>query len=399
VKRDLLLGIFDRMTQISIAGILFFLPASTALTEIFIICAYIGFIGAHLIKPDFKWVRNIDNIFLALLFLCMALSLINSKEFIHISVETLFLKWGEYLGLYLIVRNSVRSQREVTFFTGIFLLSAGLVVLSGISQYMWGVEFLRGRETFIMIGKFKGGIEAITSCFHHPNALAAYLIIPFMICVVFLTSSMLVQKKKYYAFCAILTCMLAYCLFYTYSRGAWLSIVAALLMVALVLRKRMIIYGMVLFVGSIILLPSLRNIVLSIFLPQGDSARFEYWQAAFSMIKEHPFLGQGVGTFMANFKEYEPTVNISYAHNCYLQMWAESGLLTLGVFLCFVASILYRSLRVYYLKKDLLLLGMASGLLGYLSHCFFETNLYTLSLAVLFWVWLGIVSSWSLTSE
>jgi hypothetical protein len=37
------------------------------------------------------------------------------------------------------------------------------------------------------------------------------------------------------------------------------------------------------------------------------------------------------------------------------------------------------------------LLGLLAGVIGCLAHSFFDTNLYSLRLAVLFWVWVGLI--------
>jgi O-antigen ligase len=125
----------------------------------------------------------------------------------------------------------------------------------------------------------------------------------------------------------------------------------------------------------------------------GDSDRFRYWLAALKMIKDHPFFGIGVGTFMANFSKYLPNCNISYAHNCYLQIWAETGVLALISFILFSTSLIYFGFKKFLVSKDFLLLGLLSGAVGFLVHSFFEVNLYSLRLAVLFWVWVGLISA------
>ena len=109
------------------------------------------------------------------------------------------------------------------------------------------------------------------------------------------------------------------------------------------------------------------------------------------MINKHPFFGMGVGTFMANFSKFLPNAYISYAHNCYLQIWAETGIFALFSFGGFVVSFVYLSIKRFIVCKDFLLLGLLSGVVGFLVHSFFDTNLYSLRLAILFWVWVGLI--------
>jgi len=46
-----------------------------------------------------------------------------------------------------------------------------------------------------------------------------------------------------------------------------------------------------------------------------------------------------------------------------------------------------RALKRY---KDPLLLGLLAGLLAFLTHSFFDTNLYALQMVVLFWYMMGL---------
>jgi O-antigen ligase len=65
--------------------------------------------------------------------------------------------------------------------------------------------------------------------------------------------------------------------------------------------------------------------------------RFNYWQETISLVKQHPLLGVGPGNF--NLPESR------YAHNSYLQLWAETGLLGLASFLWLAWAILRKGLK------------------------------------------------------
>ncbi len=149
------------------------------------------------------------------------------------------------------------------------------------------------------------------------------------------------------------------------------------------------------FVSILFYIPEFRNILFSIFQSGGDSDRFKYWQVAFTMFKENPFLGKGLGTFMPYFSKYMPGLYPAYAHNCFLQILAESGIFSLFAFLGFLYLVIYRGIRRFFIKRNPVLLGGICGLIGFLTHSFFEVNLYSLPLATLFWIWIGIVSALS----
>ena len=119
------------------------------------------------------------------------------------------------------------------------------------------------------------------------------------------------------------------------------------------------------------------------------------WQAAWGMIRARPLTGLGLNTFMANYLtfwvggERQPR----YAHNCYLQTWAETGLVGLLSFLWFLAAVFVRMVRAIAQMPEgaarSTLLGLTAGLLGFVVQAALDTNFYTVRQAALFWVLAG----------
>lgn len=82
--------------------------------------------------------------------------------------------------------------------------------------------------------------------------------------------------------------------------------------------------------------------------PLLENDRFTYWQKAWLIFKDSPYIGAGLKNF--NFasrkfpiKDYQLT---SYAHNIFLHSLSEGGLLVGGFFAFFVIYIFYRSFAV-----------------------------------------------------
>ncbi|MFH0855122.1 MAG: O-antigen ligase family protein [Candidatus Omnitrophota bacterium] len=387
MDKDRVYGFFDLAAKFGIAGVLFFIPISHAFIDSFAGLALLGFIGKNIVKPEFRWLKTRPNLYLAVFFFFMALSLVNSGQYIAKSLVALFFKWGKYGALFLVIQDSIKKRKDLVTFVCIFLFSAGLVAVSGITQLFWGIEFLRGRDISIM----KGGIKAITSSFNHCNGLGAYLIIPISLCVAFLKAPRRLTLRSYYLVLSLVA-ILAFCIFYTYSRGAWIGVLTALITMVFISRKPAIVYSIALIIGILLFIPIFRQVLFSVFQSGGDSDRFKYWQAAITMFKENPVLGKGLGTFMAHFSVYLPGKFISYAHNCFLQILAESGVFSLIAFLGFIYSVLRAGIKKFVLTRDPVLLGGICGIIGFLAHSFFEVSLYSLPLAVVFWLWVGVIA-------
>ena len=109
--------------------------------------------------------------------------------------------------------------------------------------------------------------------------------------------------------------------------------------------------------------------------------RLAHWQAANDMAHDRPLFGVGLGSYEAVYDDYR-LVNweapLGHAHNLYLNMLAETGIIGLAAFLAFwllIFTLTWRCRR----HPDLFSRSIAIGLLGcwtYIAvHCLFD-NLY-----------------------
>jgi len=124
--------------------------------------------------------------------------------------------------------------------------------------------------------------------------------------------------------------------------------------------------------------------------------RFLIWKTGWKMFLDRPLFGHGLNTFMSVFEKYKPASYewIVYAHNCFLQIAAETGIIGLLVFLWFCVSVSIRGISKFTGTSDKFLKAAAIGavacIITTLVNSFFDTNLYSLPLAVLFWSMCGL---------
>jgi O-antigen ligase len=129
--------------------------------------------------------------------------------------------------------------------------------------------------------------------------------------------------------------------------------------------------------------------------------RLMLWGAAWTMFQSSPAYGVGFGTFPFIYDRYLPPVpEISTgleAHNVYVELLAETGLLGLLTFFFLIGRAIReasRSLRSADWMARALAFGMASGILAVLLESFFDHNLlWAGQIGSLFWLLLGMVGA------
>jgi O-antigen ligase len=114
--------------------------------------------------------------------------------------------------------------------------------------------------------------------------------------------------------------------------------------------------------------------------------RFLIWERAWQIIKESPWLGQGLGMFGLVFPAHRNPLESSagfMVHNDYLQIWLEAGLPGLVLFLAVYVAVLM--MFIYVLRQRRVdsarvieIAGLFSALLVVAMHSFVNFNLYLL---------------------
>ena len=389
------LRFLDAAVEYAIYGVIFFIPISITMIGTFAGMAIVFFLTKKILSPDFTSIKANKMLFLFLLlfFVFMGLSLFNSGPLFAKSLKTLLIKWGRWPLLIWAIIDTFQDTRRIVKVVYVILFSAALVGFSVFSQKFFGWEFLRGRplSSGVVCGPFK-----------NQNALAAYLtcVIPIV-----LSFGLWKWKRITVKLCFLLIAgLLILASFWTGCRGGWLGLISGLIFVILVAnyhRIKKVFWP--LFLSSYLFFLPLIGLALFFYQNRRTSYRFTLFRGACRMIKEHPLLGKGIGTFMDYCAHYTNNPGVFYAHNCFLQIWAESGIFSLLCFLLFVGYVFYRSIKVSLrIPKSLnffILIGLTAGLLGYLVHSFFEVHLYSFQLSFLFWAVLGLTVALSSSLE
>ncbi|HTY45758.1 MAG TPA: O-antigen ligase family protein, partial [Patescibacteria group bacterium] len=342
------------------------------------------------LKPDFGFLKNDTHLFLLLFITFNALSVTNSGLYLNKSLSALSLKWCKYLFIFIVVENTLSTQQRLRNAIFVVLFIGMLIGLDTLSQQFFNIDFIRHRP--LIDGR-------VTATFENRNSLAVYLVPTALVITAFALGQ---TKRRFLIPLSLAILLLGASLILTFSRSAWLGFFVGLTMILImsyVAKKRTVaIYSasmILVFVISLLLVPAVRQKLIFTLSPGGDAFRIPLGLTAIKMIQENPFLGKGVGTFMSNFLAHSNigTSEPFYAHNCFLQIWAETGIFSLLSFLAFAGLIVYQTISAFKKSSEFLCLGLACAIVGYLVNSFFEVSLYSLQLAFLFWLFMGLAGA------
>ncbi len=234
--------------------------------------------------------------------------------------------------LFFIVYTAVRTRDEAVWLVAAFLLGAIISAAYGIASPSSGDPAAEGRL---------GGAGV------NPNELAAVLVAALALATAFAAGWRRSPLVRVLAFVVIAFCVAGIVL--SFSRGGFIALAVALV-AALVLggRWRAPMLGLagvviVLSLGYFALFadPTQRERITAV---DGGAGRVDIWAVGWRMVEENPIGGIGAGNFVVSSRRFllapgvvradqyiidEPQV----AHNMYLQVWAEAGIVGLALFL------------------------------------------------------------------
>ncbi|MFH1259391.1 MAG: O-antigen ligase family protein [Elusimicrobiota bacterium] len=297
-------------------------------------------------------------LFFLVIFISLKKSLVS-----EISAEE-FITWINCFFIYFFAANLKNKKHSLLIKTVVF----------------WGILFVG----FGFYQRFFLQVKNIDGNFANPNIFAGFLIL--VIPVIFLVPSPLVgegrvrgNKSRDAKFCVstnFVGAIFLIALFLTGSLGGIFSLLLAWLVFYWSKFNQKVRIALLLIIGL-----ALIWVLWTKFQQPGVYNRLIWWQGALRMIGEHPWFGVGLGGFGRLYLKYKTAgLNSTYAHNFYLQLASEIGIIGLLIFLWLI----YRFWRFSPFS------GIKIGIAAALIHNFVEYNLFLSSNGFTFWLFLGM---------
>ena len=314
------------------------------------------------------------------------------------SIDWIFITMPVTLGAMRVIGN---DRRPVL----IFLTVGTIVALYAIAQSFWGIDLVRpaGEKAIIPYYGAEGRYLPIGTFCHHLTYAHLYQFV-FLFILTFAVRHL--KDRRHLVVTVPASIVVGLSLLFSYSRGVWVSItVGALLIVVLSWGKR---WGVVALAGIAVAAMvisrdgSLGDRLESITSEQANAERLTIYRIHWDAIRDHPVYGIGPGRYQQvmppYYDRYEHTEDmpIVHAHNDFLQVWLNAGLIGLFGFIWLNVAFL-RRVWVHVRSRSFrtpfggtILVASFAGVVAFLISGLTQYNLGDSEVALGYWFVMGL---------
>ena len=314
----------------------------------------------------------------------------------------------QYMVWFFILLRLVENDRDFQVLYVTWCLLLGLLSLHCLYQYVRGVEIPASWVSQTELG-VRTRVFSITGS---PNIMGSLLVLLAPLCA---GGIYYCRKPWLKLFCLALVGGALLALLFTFSRGAWIGMIVAVLLFALFVDKRLIALMAAGVSLVLVAVPSITNRITYLFTQDFAEAsavggRAMRWELGRTLLTENnPWLGFGLGRYggavaMQNkILDATETFDYFYLDNYYLKTMVEMGylgfifycLLILALVIWGLRAIQQSGTRLSTLSGDpvvrgmgnyrILAVSMFSGMMGVLVHCLFENIFEEPYMTAYFW--------------
>ena len=286
-----------------------------------------------------------------------------SAESVSASISEL-IKLSNILIIYILVFDWIKTKKD--FNSLIKIIPLTIIVPAAVAVY---------QLIFNMGLNFGGLSNRLYGTFGHPNAFAYYLVLIIAVVIIYFSLQFKQrggqEKERWPAVLLIIVFIVL--LLFTYTRGAWIALAVFLFIIGILKFRKQLVIGLVIvgvIAGIYALLDNFlvnqyqydlqeRVPLVSRITSKNEEAdswdwRLQMYQEMAPLIWERPILGNGLGSFtLIRDRESTNPYEALEAHNDYLRLSIETGLLGLAAYLVMIVLILKHLIAlIIYCKKN-----------------------------------------------
>lgn len=386
----------DYLIEHCILAVTFFLPLSLPISSGFLGLGAVLWLSKMAVTRNVNFRRTPFDLVIGLLVVLGAVSILASPDR-GFSFYNYYNLMGRYILIYYLVVNNISSAAQIKRMIWVMLTSALLVALYGFYQYFFGVNI--SSTEWVDGEQFPDLKMRVFSTLENPNLLAGFLVSMMAISAGMGYKSSTVKGK---VLLFSLVAIFGACLVLTYSRGAWLSLLAVIGVYGLLCNRKIFWLLLLLPIAMFFSHDAVLERIMSIMNPTDTSStlRIALWESTIAMIQDKPLFGIGWGSYWLVYPEYDffindPSTKIFHAHNMYLNIAAEIGIPGLLAFLTImyghVRLALSMLLRSFESWSSGLMLGIVAAVAGIIMNGFTDYVMFNIQLSMLYWLLNGLI--------
>ncbi len=269
-----------------------------------------------------------------------------------------------------------------------WIIGSGLAVIYGLLQHSGGIWRIQVPK-----------MDRVMSMFGNPIFFAVHIInfLPVMVAV---WISYVKKKNIIKIFLLVLIILALVTLYYTKTRAAFIGFgISMLVFIYFTIKsKRKLFYLIGVIVGFILFVIFSKNIWLR------QQAHILIWRDTLKMWSTRPFTGVGLGKFHTEFVNFaseqlrkiwpQKQCIINDAHNEYIQLAAETGLIGIGLFISMIGFFFYEVINRLLKTNKIIIVGLLCGIISVLVQNFFSVDMRFIISSVYLFFSIGMVSNY-----
>ncbi len=261
------------------------------------------------------------------------------------------------LGAFFATYHLVGARREIERLAWIMVAAGAAVACYGVLQHFTGIDLAKqmlGKEPDLDpfgFGTYTGyRVKGL-----HPSGItyAHNLLFPLVLASALLSATGLGAGRRFLLAAGWSAMMLA--LVFSLTRGAWVAVLAALVLLAVARggRRALVAAAGVAMLGGLLagLGPEIRERAASTVDLRANVGRTRIWSANLDMIRDRPLLGWGYGNYRSfrdpYYARYPEADTSAHAHNDFLQVLVDAGVVGLAGFVFLFWVIAREGWRLY----------------------------------------------------
>jgi O-antigen ligase len=311
------------------------------------------------------------------------------------------------VGAFFVTAILLEEPSEAEQLLKLFIGCAAIVAAYGIVQHFTGLDIskqLVGKKSTLDPFWF-GRQEGFRTKGFHPSGIsyAHNLLFPLTLVSAWLSAPGLPWRR--WIMFAGMWGLMVFALLFSLTRGVWIAYVCVLFLLGLIKGGRALtgVIGGAVLLGFFLLSagPGVQERAQKALDIGENLGRSQIWLANIAMMKERPWLGWGYGNYRQFrepfYRRYPQADHTGHAHNSFLQIWVESGLLGLIAFLSFFWVLVQTGWKTYQLLPPeaeplrSMALGAMLSILGFLIGGLTQHNFGDAEVVIVMWAVAGVM--------